>query len=318
MTSFTTKKVSTYGSDTDPVNGVSNSYPTPKGAIKQPCLLGVFGLRNSGKSYAVSKIVNQAQKQKTFDRIYIITPTFLSNVAYFGKFINEEDIFEPTRDSIKIVVESVEEDVREYEEFVEKLKDWKSFKLKMKSRKDLFSDSEILKFTEYGWFDDDEQVKRPVWKYPIERVPQSLVILDDILGSPVVHSPYFTKVATLNRHIGGLQEPMGDRSAGGLAVIFNSQTYSMAQGVSRVLRENLTAMLIFKNKQEKQLAKMIEELGGVVEEDQFMAAYDFAIRKPHDSLLVSFKTDCATETFKRNLNEMIIFPEAAAECKCNK
>ena len=100
-------------------------------------------------------------------------------------------------------------------------------------------------------------------------------------------------------------------------MIFNSQTYSMAQGVSRVLRQQLTAMLIFKNKQEKQLAKRIEELGGVVEEDQFMAAYDFAIRKPHDSLLVSFKTDCATETFKRNLNEMIIFPEAAAECKCN-
>ena len=102
MTSFTTKKVSMYGADTDPINGVSNSYPTPKGAIKQPCLLGVFGLRNSGKSYAVSKIVNQAQKHKTFDRIYIITPTFLSNVAYFGKFINEEDICEPTRDSIKL------------------------------------------------------------------------------------------------------------------------------------------------------------------------------------------------------------------------
>ena len=29
MTSFTTKKVSMYGADTDPVNGVSNSYPTP-------------------------------------------------------------------------------------------------------------------------------------------------------------------------------------------------------------------------------------------------------------------------------------------------
>ena len=69
MTSFTTKKVSMYGTDTEPINGVSNAYPTPKGAIKQPCLLGVFGLRNSSKSYAVSKIVNQAQKQKTFDRI---------------------------------------------------------------------------------------------------------------------------------------------------------------------------------------------------------------------------------------------------------
>ena len=60
-------------------------------------------------------------------------------------------------------------------------------------------------------------------------------------------------------------------------MIFNSQTYSMAQGVSRVLRQQLTAMLIFKNKQMKQMEKMIDELAGAVDEGKFMAAYEYAI-----------------------------------------
>ena len=125
-----------------------------------------------------------------------------------------------------------------------------SFMTKIKSKKNLFSDEDIFKFDSLGWLDNSPD--KPQWKYKKVRAPQSLVILDDILGSQVVHSPYFTKVATLNRHIAGLKEPYGERTACGFGVMFNSQTYSMAQGVSRVLRENLTNMIIFKNKQQKQ------------------------------------------------------------------
>ncbi len=314
---FTTKKLSKYGKDTDPAQGVSNSYPTPKDAISQPCLMGVFGLRNSGKSYACSKIVAQAQKDKTFDRIYIITPTFLSNVAYFGKYINEEDVYEPTRDSIDKVIECVEQDCLEYEQFLVMLEDYNHFIKKIKSKKDTFTDDEIFLFTQYGWLNDDYNMERPKWKYDIERVPTSLLILDDILGSQVVYSKGFTKCSIMNRHISPLSKPIGDRSAGGLAVIFNSQTYSMAQGISRSLRENLTHMIVFKNKQQKQLDKMMDELAGSVDQDKFMKAYNYAIKDKHDSLLIDFKPKCVTKTFVRNLNEAIVFKDDEKECKCH-
>ena len=55
----------------------------------------MIGKRNTGKSFLTSKILFQAKKEKTFDRIYIITPSFNSNVAYFGKFIKREDVFDP-------------------------------------------------------------------------------------------------------------------------------------------------------------------------------------------------------------------------------
>jgi hypothetical protein len=223
-------------------------------------------------------------------------------------------VFEPNRDSIKQVIESVEQDRDDFERYLQELKDYNEYMTKMKSKKDLFTDEDIFKYDQLGWLETTPD--RPTWKYKKVRAPQSLVILDDILGSQVVHSPYFTKVATLNRHIAGLKEPYGERTACGLGVIFNSQTYSMNQGVSRVLRENLTHMVIFKNKQEKQLQKMIDELAGAVDEVKFMEAYNYAIQDKHDSLLVSFKPHCPTHTFKRNLNELIIFDEDKKECHC--
>tara|TARA_R110000851_G_scaffold134589_2_gene269908 strand:+ start:743 stop:1693 length:951 start_codon:yes stop_codon:yes gene_type:complete len=312
---FSTKKVGLYGKDTDPKQGVSNAYDSVmQGGIDGNCLCGIFGLRHSGKTWVCSKIINQAQKTNVYDRIYLITPTFLSNKSYFGKHIQEEDVFEPTRDSIKQVIECVEQDRDDFEHYLQELKDYNDFMTKIKSKKNLFSDEDIFKFDSLGWLDNSPD--KPQWKYKKVRAPQSLVILDDILGSQVVHSPYFTKVATLNRHIAGLKEPYGERTACGLGVIFNSQTYSMAQGISRTLRQNLTNMIIFKNKQQKQMDKMVDELAGSVDEVKFMEAYNYAIKDKHDSLLITFKPHCPTHTFKRNLNELIIFDEDKKECKC--
>ena len=75
-------------------------------------------------------------------------------------------------------------------------------------------------------------------------------------------------------------------------------------------------MIIFKNKQQKQMDKMIDELAGSVDAEKFMEAYNYAIQDKHDSLLITFKPHCPTHTFKRNLNELIIFDEDKKECKC--
>ena len=88
--------------------GVDNEYPTSHYAFRQHCLQMIVGQRTSGKSFLTSKVLAQAHREKTFDRIYIITPSFNSNKAYFGKYIKEEDVFEPTRESIQEVISSVE------------------------------------------------------------------------------------------------------------------------------------------------------------------------------------------------------------------
>lgn len=313
---ITTKKINLYGKDTEPSEGVSNEYKTSHYAIRQPCLMYVSAVRNSGKSFAVSKLVAQAQKEKTFDRIYMITPTFQSNKSYFGKMINEDDVFDPTRDSIQKVIDMVEAERDEFEDYLRKEKLYKEFIQILKSKREL-TDGEILKFEELGFLDDS--FDRPKWKYGDKNVrpPQSLLILDDILSSPaILQSSGLTRIATLNRHIAPLQEPHSGRSACGLGVILISQTYSMPQGVSRTLRENLTHLLIFKNKQEKQMGKIREELGSAVDEDKFMTAYEMATKEKYGNLLVDFNPRCPTMTFRKNLNELIIFEDDKEHCNC--
>jgi len=313
---ITTKKINLYGKDTEPSEGVSNEYKTSHYAIRQPCLMYVSAVRNSGKSFCVSKMVSQAQKEKTFDRIYMITPTFQSNKSYFGKMIDEDDVFEPTKDSIQKVIERVDGDRDEFEDYLRKEKLYKEFIQILKSKRE-FSDGEIMKFEELGFLDDE--FDRPKWKYGDNNVrpPQSLLILDDVLSSPaLLQSSGITRIASLNRHQSHLQEPHSGRTACGLAVILISQTYTMPQGVSRTLRENITHLLIFKNKQEKQLGKIREELGSAVDEDKFMTAYNMATKEKYGNLLVDFNPRCPTMTFRKNLNELLIFEEDKEHCNC--
>jgi len=315
---ITTKKINLYGKDTEPSQGVSNEYQTSHYAIRQPCLMYVSAVRNSGKSFAVSKLVAQAQKEKTFDKIYMITPTFVSNKSYFGKMISEDNVFEPTKDSIQKVIEMVEAERDEFEDYLRKEKLYKEFIQILKSKRE-FSDEEIMRFEELGFLDD--QFDRPKWKYGDKNIrpPQSLLILDDILSSPaILQSSGLTRVATLNRHIAPLTEPHSGRSACGLAVILISQTYSMPQGVSRTLRENLTHLLIFKNKSEPQMKKIREELGSTIEEDKFITAYNMATKEKYGNLLCDFNPRCSSMTFRKNLNELIIFEDDAKGCQCGK
>jgi len=52
-------------------------------------------------------------------------------------------------------------------------------------------------------------------------------------------------------------------------------------------------------------------------ERKFKLAYDYAMKEKHDNLTISFSPKCPTLTFRRNLNEIIIFDDDKAECQCH-
>jgi len=320
MTDFTIKKLDIYDKKDEPRGEVSNRYETSPNAISQPCLMYVSAVRNSGKSYSVSKMVRGLQRERVFDSIKIITPTFNSNRAYFGDLIKdpETDVLEPTKDSIQRVIDMVEADRDEFEKHLEDLKEYNEFTRLLKSGGDM-SDEQILKYIGLGFL--NERFERPVFKYEkfakTLRAPQTLVILDDVLSSPaILQSSGLTKLATLNRHVAPLKETFKNRSACGIAVIILSQTYSMANGISRCLRENVTHLMLFKNRQERQLAKIREELCSAVDQDKFDKAYEYSTSEKYGNLLVTFAPKCATQTFRKNLNELIVFADDKAMCKC--
>ena len=305
-----TKKLRVY--DEDPQNGVSNLYPTPENQFKQPCLQMIVGQRTSGKSFLCSKMLNQFKKDKTFDIIYLISPSYNSNKAYFGKHISETNTFEPTGDSVQNVINLVEADRDEFQQHLVKMELYKKFRQEMKHKIPEKMNADIL----LSAYENNFFSQPPKWKYEKVQPPRSLLILDDCLGSPaLLQSSGLVKLATLNRHVAPLENNHSDRSACGLAVIILSQSYKMREGIGRVLRENLSLLTLFKNKQEKQMAAIEEELANVCDVDLFRRAYNYSTSEKYGSLTVDFTPRCATKTFRKNLNELIMFDELKCECK---
>ena len=310
-----TKKINLYGRDCEPLNGVKNAYETSHYAFRQPCIHMIVGQRGQGKSHNCSKLISQAQKEKTFDNIYLISPSAKSNEAYFGRFIPEENIYKPTKDSVEKVIERVDAERDDFEDYIRKEKQYMEFMQILKSKREL-SDEEIILYEELGFLDDE--FDRPKWKHKIVRPPTSAVILDDVLGSSLLKSHKLEQLFCTNRHISPLNEPHSNRSACGLAIYILVQSYtSRSGGVPRLIRENLTELTLFKNKQRKQIELIKDELASVIDEDKFLQALELATDKPFCNLNISFgNLKCPTLTFRKNLNELIIFEEHAKECRC--
>jgi len=295
----------------DPAKKFSNEWKTSKYMFKQPCLHLISGCRGSGKSHTVAKYIRSGNAEKLWDRVFFITPSYLSNKKQFDDLnVDEVDVFLPERDAIQQVIEQVEMERDDWETYQAELNLYN----KMKGTTNDFTEEEMGLMTDLII---DNQIIKPTWKRDIIRKPQCLLVLDDILSTPAItQGSNINKLFMTNRHIGQLQEG----GSLGLSVIMLVQTYSTTNGhgIGRALRENLTELTVFSNKQEKQVDKMVDEMGGSIDPDKFREAYKYAIQNPHDNLSVSFTPKCKTMMFRRNLNEMLIFDEDLKECKCKK
>jgi len=312
------KKLAVYN---QPINSsVNNQYRTLPDEFVQPFLAMVVGTRTSGKSYLASMFLKESQRHHLFDRVYIITPSMNSNKAYFGDYIKDEDVFEPTKSSIADVIKEVEKDRDLWQTYLEDMKLYRTF-IRDFSKNKLINDYDLVDYYQKGFFKEP-----PKWKYydtngGYNEPAKSLLIMDDIVSSPAIsQSSGLGRIATLNRHIAPLKENFTDsagnvRSAGGLAVMVLSQSYRYQGGLSRILRENTSVLILFKNKQEKQLLAIKEEIGSVIDESDFDTSYEYATRDPYGSLCIDFKSKCPTKKFRKNLNECIIFPDMVCTCK---
>jgi len=312
----------------DPSQGVANLYENEQpDDLKAPCLMGVFGTRGTGKSYLVSKylIGSQDRRLPLYDRCFIITPSFNSNRAYWEPWISEADARPPSDTALGDVILEVEIERDLWELHQEAMKEYKKIVNALKNDVAL-SEEELMVAFRNGWLDANEWVNRappapPVWHHHREgyedRPAQCLLIIDDCLGQPqMLASNNLIRLATLNRHIAPLKEPFVSKNGNirtsiALSVIFLSQSYRMNLGPSRVLRENLTAAVVFRNKQPKQMQAITEELGSAVEAERFLDAYDIATKEQYGSVLVDFNPLRPELQFRKGLTEIIDIPPAA-------
>ena len=307
-----------------PGESVDNEYDTSPLSFKAPMVWCITAPRAGGKSWLCSKYLIQEQNQKvpTFDRVYMISPTSNSNASYFGNFVNPEDIHLPTRGAIDDVVSAVEGDRDEWVEYLEKKELYKQFQKDM-HRKQALTDDEILRYMDAGFLD---KMEKPEWKYPSERPPTSLLVMDDCLSTPALSTgSSLGGLACKNRHIGELPEvfvgPDGKkRSACGLSMVMLVQSYKSNLGsLPKAVRDNTTEVTLFSQKNEKVIEAVFDELGQVVPMEDLYTAYNYCTKDdPYGCLTISMRPKIPELKLRKGLDTALVFPEESQHVEMKK
>ena len=277
------------------------SVPTPPDEIQLHTLCAMVGARTSGKTLAVMNKVRQLQQQNCCDRVFFISPTVPSNRPILGLIkISDDDIYEnPTNESLKSVLEKVEDEAREWEEYEQKKKKYERL-LKFMRREDKGL-VELNAFWEMLGGTDDI-LEPPKSKYGHK--PVLVLIIDDCQGTPLFSTSSkseFVNFLLRNRHCG---------SGLGLSCFLLVQSYLAQTGaIPRCVRENLSLVCLFKTKDMRSMEKVGEELGNVIEPELFMKAYKEAIKEPYCFLVVDTSPKEDKYRFRSKWDKLIIFDE---------
>lgn len=138
-----------------------------------------------------------------------------------------------------------------------------------------------------------------------------MVFFDDCIGSAIFSGKGIKKLNSMviyMRHLGQLK----DGGAIGCSFIFAVQSYkSQNSGLSKTIRNQMTHMLLFKTKNEKELDEIAEEVAGEINKKTFMKLYHEAIKEKFDFLFIDLhKKDNHPSMFRRNFNEFLMYNES--------
>ena len=74
---------------------------------------------------------------------FIVLVQIIINIAYFGDYANDENVFLPSKESISEVLLLIDKDRDDFEQHLEDAQEYNDFLRKMKSKTDIFSDEYI-------------------------------------------------------------------------------------------------------------------------------------------------------------------------------
>jgi hypothetical protein len=271
--------------------------PTPPDVPKQHSLTIFSARRGGGKSVACTAYVKKLLDVGAMQRVMIITPTWNSNKEIWKPLgIKEEDVIEPTKTALKDVVERVEAEKKEYEEYLVKKKRYREFQRVLKSTTCLeaIPMAMMVEALDGGYFEGP-----PKWKHVDDSHPTfCMLIIDDCMSLPILSHPSAGLVNTCikHRHIAdGL----------GLSICMLVQSYCAVGGVPRPIRENCTLLCLFKLKDQNQWKKIHEEIGSDVELQKFDQMFEYATSKPFGFLCIDFNPKSPESVFRCCFNEYL-------------
>lgn len=280
--------------------------PSPPELPAQPFLIAAYGCRGSGKSTAISSMIRKYKDAGAANRVFLICPTHKSNSFLWEGLVDDDDVFEDANQaSLDEVITRAESEAEEWKLYCENEVIWREYK----EQERLFIDGKIAKMDEEllsaaiqaGVAELDTY---PPYKWPGCKHPSLILVVDDCMSSSLFNPS--TKVRNNLSNIAIRHRHIGTREYGGLSIIVALQSYKSQTGVlSRAIRSNMTACMIWGLRDEKMIGSIHEEMGREIDEETFIAAYDYCIQDRFDCFTIEF----SPLRVRRNMDEVLLLDD---------
>lgn len=267
--------------DHQPPN-VQAPRPAPTGFPNKSFLALLYSSKGTGKTNTLVNILDEYNKHKFFQKVYLFSPTAKSDPKY--------QILENGNYQFKVFNNYSNEDFKEVvEEITADLKAWKEYerlkKLYDKARRakkpELFNDDELLDLFMINWKDPEP---------PFEKEPYSLIIFDDLASNPeLMKSGKSVANAFMLLHRHKLT-----------SVIYSVQIFRNA--VPRMVRNNLDWLVLGANKSKEVMTEVAEEFSSYASKDEFVDMWERATQEPYNYFCINLMTQ---PRFSRNFDEPI-------------
>lgn len=263
----------------------NRDYPTH--LLKPHFLLAIIGNRGSGKTSALYNLIKFYDQTRTFDKVVFFCPTFQNDSKYqlFKQGAYELHVLgEYSDEAFQKVWDEIKRDLDEWKEYQRKMALWEKL-LKVKNLDELKPD-ELLELDAMGY-------EEPASKYG--REPFTLLVFDDCHGNEQLYRS--NAKGLINRFIVTHRHYR-------CSCIFVSQVYH--NGISRQIRNNLSSLMLFKNKNDQMRKQIADEFSGIVKPDTFVEMWDRSTAEPHEFFMIDFDTRDKTHRFRKSFNELLV------------
>lgn len=285
----------------------------PEGMPRVPFLGLMVASRGGGKTNLLINTVKKYDSTKTFDKLYVFSKTWMNEpknqllvdgggadtpgldgrLAPAGHRPAAPDHFYTLKaftefddEIFKQVWQEIKGDIDAYKDYIKKKEAYERF-LEYKGNIENFDQEALIDL-----YMNDFQP--PVCPTRSGLMPQSLIIFDDMLGTPV----YSNKPNAPLRNFTILHRHMLT------SMLFLTQTFKA--GLPKGLRNNLSLVILFTNKSEEIRKEVAREFSSFVNEASFLAMWDEATREPYGFLMVDFDAKDPKARFRKNFDTLLI------------
>lgn len=277
------------------------AYPTPDDLPQAHQSMLFVGKRSSGKSLSA---VNLLEKMK-YDRIFVVSPSVKSNKDIMDRLhLDPDDIFDDVDDitCIDQIIAKLDIERDDLEDYQDKIEKWKRMN-KAISEGYMFNDLDDETLLDL-YNPMTREFDKPKHRWGGKR-PMCAILFDDVVGSMLFTKGIrrLNKLTIYHRHIA----PFETGGALGVSLYFLIQSYkAQAGGISKCIRNNTTALVLFKSKNEQELRDVQQECSGEISEETFYKLYNYATAEPHSFLFCDFHPKKSEYRFRKCWDQLLL------------